>query len=549
MTDNPNPNTLDRIGIATLVLVSMGLTLSHWPICSTNHLWGDESIVLWIWNQPFLSIRFFQSVTSNTAAPPGDFLIGAFFWRILDGIAPLWASQNLELSTRLYPMFIMGLTTFFLGWGLWEMTQSWLIALSLTLVFTKLSPEINYYFCEVRFYPALYLFSTVCWFAYLRLEKVLDHEKILPNYAAAYLIICAIAPWFHVYCLITIIATLIALAIRIPYRQLQNLAKTRIIKKTLSGVLASSCVWAYYAYKFHGNKPRVSLSNLISISNLARLWHRWLEILNCLFPRFSALLVVLIICSTLIAATTKTKRGQTRVIIFPIVLIASMIQNILHDLVGHTWEPRYVLYVLPSFFFAWGHVLGALKEFTFPFFIQLLGLRKPSWAKPWVKHLSLPVATLILFFLVSLKSRKTIQPGGDPWIRMRRQIVHDHLNVTGVIGIQPSPYGLVPENGSYVAGSWLLYIKGIKGLPWAQDNGEERLFWKADRWIDRHLPFTRLVWPRHQQNYTEPFLFPCRQSNRFIEVHSGTPLQEPVFVNYCSDPIIVRRRPSLHTTP
>src|SRR5579872_1259400 len=179
------------VGWLTLLGSTVVLSIQHLSSAKTNGLGGDEAAVLWVWNHHYLSRDYFCAVASHIMAPPADFVLGGVWWRLLHHFFPAWSSLNLELAVRTYPNFLMSAATGLLGVCLFLITDSWLLSLTLLIFFTKTSPVVNFYFSEVRFYPALYLWTVLCWFFYLRADNALTEDRPLVARMTVFLMSCA----------------------------------------------------------------------------------------------------------------------------------------------------------------------------------------------------------------------------------------------------------------------------------------------------------------------------------------------------------------------
>jgi hypothetical protein len=317
---------------------------------------------------------------------------------------------------------------------------------------------------------------------------------------------------------------------RHPWR----LLRSGVVRMTLMAVAFSLLFWVGYVFKSRPTDHSVPFSQIFSYSSLQILWRRWLIPMTSMVPHFRALLISLIVLSGLTLSSPIGRKRWPRLLIFYIILAFTFAQNILHYWVGHYWEAPYLIYFLPSFFLAWGHVIGIVKEEA---------AKHTRALDHSLLTLGIPLTAFVLVSLVPMRSEMNVQPGGDQWVRVRKQILEDHLNVKGMIGMGFGPLGaFYPENvtTTYLGCSWLISIKGVKALPWAEGSANERSLWKVDDWLHRNFKSLMGLWENNPPAKEAIAMIPCRDADAFEDLPPGTKWQEPAYVNLCMHPTLVK---------
>ena len=445
------------LGWLTLAASTLILSLARLPEWQRAHINGDEAGVLWVWNHSFLSRNYFCAVASQIMAPPMDFVAGGAWWRLLEHLFPAWTNLNLEWAARSYPWMLMTCATFFLGTSLFLITDSWVLALALLIVFTKASPLVNLYFAEVRFYPAMYLFTILSWLFYLRAEKTLRTPEIRTRGVLTFLTVGAIGVWFHIYVLFTVAGLSVILTFEL-YRQHQvsPLLKDRVTRVWLLGILGSYLFLFYYLARY-ANKPHdLGLRHLFDLP-LREWWPLWrstaTEVFGVSVPRLFQLLFIFLVVNLFSSDRSRTARYA---IVAAGALAASVLIMLSQGQMHYNWGGRYILFILPNIVI----LLGYLLKGTYNVLSRAWSEENPP-VRVWALLQWIAIPGIAVFLLWG--QRISAPHPGDTWVVSRKRIVQNHLNVVGVLGIHPSEdHSLTQlENGNWVGMSWELYANGI----------------------------------------------------------------------------------------
>jgi len=509
-----------------LLAVVSGLTASHFRTAASNFIWSDESYIVWSWYQPLPSFLLVKAITQSAAAPPLDFIFGSFFWRTLHFLAPAWSIANLELALRLYPMVLMGLGTWFLVLCIKRVLNSWTAALLIAVFFTRISPSINYYFSEVRFYAALYLFSIFCWWTYLRVLETLreGNEKRMRNALRLYLLTGAIGLWVHIYTLMVLAPTMIALLWTLLSSGQPKFLIVSRLRLSLIAFVVNGLIWAAWLRTC----PLLKLRSSLTLHDLLLAWS---ATMNELMPHF-LLASLLVLFGSFAGLLWKPRLPQrTSLLIYPAVFFSTLFVAFTQLTHQYFWEPRYIFYLMPSFVMGTVEVLaGTIDDLERRADRFWQGPRRflVRFERPGV---ALGVSVLLLLVLPENNWRPYI-PGGDEMVQIRKTLWNSRAHVRAVAGLEAIGEHTETRRVALAYGVQI-YSSGIQDVPILTTAGENRLLARLSRRYDSSLaPFDYLS-PREPGHPRVVPRFSCAEAEHY-PVIDGNPRQgEDVIVDFC----------------
>jgi len=441
----------------------LALFLGHFLIrqiasASTNSLWGNESGIVFVWNHGIFSSGFYAAARSHIMAPPLDYVMGSLWWNLLTTLAPNWCQSEMELAMRTYPMLMMavGLAALFIA--AFILTNSTSIVLLLAALLVSQNQVLAYTAVELKFYAALFCFSSLSWVAFLWLRRELSKENPSRYPVWIWLGVSAAGVWAHFYVAVTIVAQFFLLALFLAHRKNRdgNLARFRHLRLGwMSAILFMNVVLLAAYVKFYANPPAPFTWD--HCKSWPETFLAWKEAIAALLPFLGIHWLTLAFGLAALSWLFHQRPDFVALSSCLIMLGASLSTIFLpwfHSCRYYFWAPHYVNFIFPLAFLslaqglAWG--LAALG---------------PNLARHAQKLFFL--ASLIFFIVVAPVAGKPVVDGGDSLVRLRRTLQEAQLRVKGVIGILPQADRSLActADGTWLGLTWELYLKGPEGLP------------------------------------------------------------------------------------